>query len=271
MSWLPPKDDGGSKITNYVIEKRVANRKTWIHVTNEPKERVYTVENLIEGHEYVFRIMAQNKYGIGDPLDSEPEKARNLCSEYIKVYCMYVILTFFLSNVVYIYFLSKAVPGQCEKPTISSVTHNSMTINWEEPEYDGGTPVIGYWLERKETTSKRWNRVTRDPIKVMPFGVSHNVSGLIEGSQYQFRVTAINAVGCGPPSLPSDPITATDPAGIWYMLFMRNNFSEINVEILALLIKYTTLCMFCQLRQILLYPKLLTGQNLLLIWNGFHH
>uniref|UniRef100_A0A3B3Q791 Uncharacterized protein n=1 Tax=Paramormyrops kingsleyae TaxID=1676925 RepID=A0A3B3Q791_9TELE len=121
------------------------------------------------------------------------------------------------------------VPGQCEKPTISSVTHNSMTVNWEEPEYDGGTPVIGYWLERKETTSKRWNRVTRDPIKVMPFGVSHNVSGLIEGSQYQFRVTAINAVGCGPPSLPSDPITATDPAGKWYMLFMVNNFSATNV------------------------------------------
>lgn len=33
------------------------------------------------GHEYVFRIMAQNKYGIGEPLDSEPEVARNLFSE----------------------------------------------------------------------------------------------------------------------------------------------------------------------------------------------
>lgn len=33
------------------------------------------------GHEYVFRIMAQNKYGVGDPLDSEPEVARNLYSE----------------------------------------------------------------------------------------------------------------------------------------------------------------------------------------------
>ncbi|KAJ8352204.1 hypothetical protein SKAU_G00236800 [Synaphobranchus kaupii] len=183
LSWLPPKDDGGSTVTNYVIEKRVANRKTWLPVTNEPKERIYTVENLMEGHEYVFRIMAQNKYGIGDPLDSEPEKARNLYT----------------------------VPGKCEKPTITSITHESMTVNWEEPEDDGGTPIIGYWLERKETTAKRWNRVTRDPIRVMPLGVSYNVDGLIEGSQYQFRVTAINAAGCGPPSDPSDPVFARDP------------------------------------------------------------
>lgn len=59
----------------------MANRKTWVPVTNEPKERIWTVENLMRGHEYVFRIMAQNKYGVGAPLDSEPEVARDLFSE----------------------------------------------------------------------------------------------------------------------------------------------------------------------------------------------
>lgn len=86
-----------------------------------------------------------------------------------------------------------------------------MTVNWEEPEYDGGSPVTGYWLEAKETTGKRWKRVNRDPIKIMPLGVSHQVTGLFEGSDYQFRVFAINAAGVGPPSLPSDPVTARDP------------------------------------------------------------
>lgn len=81
ISWLPPLDDGGSKITNYVIEKKEANRRTWVPVTNEPKECLFTVPKLMEGHEYVFRIMAQNKYGIGEPLDSEPETARNLFSK----------------------------------------------------------------------------------------------------------------------------------------------------------------------------------------------
>lgn len=50
-------------------------------VTNEPKERIWTVESLMAGHEYVFRIMAQNKYGVGEPLDSEPEVARDLFSK----------------------------------------------------------------------------------------------------------------------------------------------------------------------------------------------
>jgi len=79
---LPPKDDGGSKITNYTIERRVVNRKNWIPVTSEPKERIYTVENLMPGHEYIFRIRAQNKYGVGDPLDSEPEVARDVFCKY---------------------------------------------------------------------------------------------------------------------------------------------------------------------------------------------
>lgn len=34
------------------------------------------------GHEYIFRIRAQNKYGVGDPLDSEPEVARDVFSKY---------------------------------------------------------------------------------------------------------------------------------------------------------------------------------------------
>ena len=54
-------------------------------VTNEPKDRIWTVESLMEGHEYVFRVMAQNKYGVGEPLDSEPEVARNL---YSKLSCL---------------------------------------------------------------------------------------------------------------------------------------------------------------------------------------
>lgn len=111
-----------------------------------------------------------------------------------------------------------AVPGICDKPTVSSVTHDSMTVNWEEPEYDGGSPVTGYWLERKETTGKRWTRVNRDPIKPMTLGVSYKVPGLIEGSDYQFRVYAINAAGVGPPSMPSDPVTARDPIGKWLQL-----------------------------------------------------
>lgn len=82
LVWNPPKDDGGSKITNYVVEKREDNRKSWVHVSNDPKECAYVVTRLTENHEYEFRVMAQNKFGVGPPLVSEPEKARNLFSKF---------------------------------------------------------------------------------------------------------------------------------------------------------------------------------------------
>lgn len=82
LAWNLPTDDGGSKITNYVVEKREDNRKSWVHVSNDPKECAYVVTRLTENHEYEFRVMAQNKFGVGPPLVSEPEKARNLFSKF---------------------------------------------------------------------------------------------------------------------------------------------------------------------------------------------
>lgn len=96
-----------------------------------------------------------------------------------------------------------------------------MTVEWEEPEYDGGSPVTGYWLEKKETTSKRWTKVNRNPIRIRPLGVSHVVTGLLEGATYQFRVSAINAAGCGLPSLPSDSVVSRDPIGMFNFLYNR--------------------------------------------------
>lgn len=106
-----------------------------------------------------------------------------------------------------------AVPGQCEKPTVTDVCLESMTVNWEEPKYDGGSSVTGYIIEKKETTSKRWIRVNRDPIRALPLGNYWDVTGLLEGAMYQFRVIAVNAAGCGLPSPPSDPVLCRDPIG----------------------------------------------------------
>lgn len=82
LAWNPPLDDGGSKITNYVVEKREDNRKSWVHVSNDPKECAYVVTRLTENHMYEFRVMAQNKFGVGPAVVSESEKARNLFSKF---------------------------------------------------------------------------------------------------------------------------------------------------------------------------------------------
>lgn len=104
LAWNPPKDDGGSKITNYVVEKREDNRKSWVHVSNDPKECAYVVTRLTENHEYEFRVMAQNKFGVGPPLVSDPEKARNLFSKFSLIVYLFnkrLIRKHFMSSLVH--------------------------------------------------------------------------------------------------------------------------------------------------------------------------
>lgn len=70
LSWLPPENDGGSPILNYVVEKREVDRKTWTKCIEDLKKTSFKVTNLTLGIEYYFRVMACNKYGIGVPQDS---------------------------------------------------------------------------------------------------------------------------------------------------------------------------------------------------------
>lgn len=70
LAWLPPENDGGCPILNYVVEKREVDRKTWTNCTSDLKKTSFKVTNLMPGIEYYFRVMAVNKYGIGLPQDS---------------------------------------------------------------------------------------------------------------------------------------------------------------------------------------------------------
>lgn len=85
------------------------------------------------------------------------------------------------------------------------VTASSAHISWHEPK-DNGSPILGYWIERKEVNSKHWTRVNRALLNSLEV----KVSGLMEGLTYIFRVCAENLAGPGPFSEPSDRTTAMD-------------------------------------------------------------
>ncbi|MFT7799597.1 titin-like, partial [Arapaima gigas] len=82
ISWKPPLDDGGSAISNYIVEKRDTNRDLWMPVTSSCTRTSCKVPKLIEGREYIIRICAQNMYGISDPLLSKEMKAKDMYSKY---------------------------------------------------------------------------------------------------------------------------------------------------------------------------------------------
>lgn len=84
-----------------------------------------------------------------------------------------------------------------------------MTVTWTPPKSDGGSPIIGYTVERKDTESTRWSKVNRELVTETTLIVTE----LIERTEYQFRIFAVNKAGPGPASEPSDEYMAKPPYG----------------------------------------------------------
>lgn len=67
LSWNRPTNDGGSKLTGYVVEKKKKGEE-WMECAHVPATSTSaTVTGLVEGEEYQFRILAENAAGPGDP------------------------------------------------------------------------------------------------------------------------------------------------------------------------------------------------------------
>lgn len=64
-------------MTHYVVEKRETSRVVWSMVSEKQEECNVTTTKVIKGNEYVFRIRAVNKFGVGDPLESDSVIAKN--------------------------------------------------------------------------------------------------------------------------------------------------------------------------------------------------
>ncbi|GJQ70967.1 hypothetical protein Trydic_g883 [Trypoxylus dichotomus] len=96
-------------------------------------------------------------------------------------------------------------PGKPQLIADTDGTPDVITIHWDRPLKDGGSPITGYLVEHRRTGSPHWVRAT--PLLV-PFP-ELTLSGLEPGWRYQFRVCAENAVGLSDPSELSEPLTVT--------------------------------------------------------------
>lgn len=63
-----PQNDGGSRITGYLVESLDMMYGKWEKecITQSCRCSIY---NLIQGHEMLFRVIASNKVGFGEPSD----------------------------------------------------------------------------------------------------------------------------------------------------------------------------------------------------------
>jgi len=79
VAWKLPKDNGGSPIKGYVLEKKPKGSNKWQKCPGKigPNDTQATAANLDTGEEYEFRVMAVNDNGESEPLTTTgPIKAK---------------------------------------------------------------------------------------------------------------------------------------------------------------------------------------------------
>lgn len=76
ITWMEPEDDGGSVITNYVVERKDVVSAQWVAISSSSKKRSHMAKYLMEGTQYLFRVAAENQYGRGPYVETlKPIKA----------------------------------------------------------------------------------------------------------------------------------------------------------------------------------------------------
>ncbi|MFN8185364.1 MAG: fibronectin type III domain-containing protein [Candidatus Nanopelagicales bacterium] len=186
LSWTAPTSNGGALITGYKIE--VNDGTSWTTAVDDPGNATTTrtITGLTNGTQYKFRVSAINGIGTGS---ASPASAD------ITPY---------------------TVPGKTTNVT-GEPGDSQVTLSWTAPPANG-SPITGYTIEVKADGT--WTTAVANTGSP---ATSRVVTGLSNGTQYRFRVTAINLAGPGtvsddsalitPLAVPDAPTNVTGVAG----------------------------------------------------------
>ena len=92
------------------------------------------------------------------------------------------------------YIIVTGKPSAPECPKVTEISRDFVSLVWTEPDSDGGSPITGYVIERKDDTKNNWilaSHVNDASCR------STEITNLFEGTTYNFRVAAENKIGTG--------------------------------------------------------------------------
>ena len=165
IRWGAPNEDGGSPITNFVIERRVSGSNYWEQVAVKPfvenQLHVYSVTGLLPGRLYQFRVSAQNIAGRGEP-----------------------------SNLVSAQTQGVRGPDSPRSLNVTSIKTTSASVSW--PAAYSTSKLTSYKAEMS-LDGITW---TNMPLKTA-LSTSVSLSGLAMGTEYKLRVAGVDKMGLG--------------------------------------------------------------------------
>uniref|UniRef100_A0A3Q2V558 Protein kinase domain-containing protein n=1 Tax=Haplochromis burtoni TaxID=8153 RepID=A0A3Q2V558_HAPBU len=84
LSWARPRDDGGSRVTGYYVERREVSTEKWVrHNKTHITTTMFNATGLIPDAEYMFRVVAQNDIGQSEP--GPASESKTYMAKFIKV------------------------------------------------------------------------------------------------------------------------------------------------------------------------------------------
>lgn len=93
---------------------------------------------------------------------------------------------------VFFFCLFPDVPSPPKGPLkILRVTEDSAELEWGPSEHDGGTPILQYAIEIRESRRTMWGRAGVTDDRTTRYIARH----LVVDNEYTFRIRAINAEG----------------------------------------------------------------------------
>ena len=96
-----------------------------------------------------------------------------------------------------------SVPNAPTNLNANAVSSSQINLSWSTPSNSGGTPINGYKIEKMNSCSGNFAVLVANTTNP---NTTYSNTGLTNGTCYQYRVFAINAVGS---SLSSNNVTAT--------------------------------------------------------------
>ena len=168
LSWSAPRDDGGDMIAGYQIQFSADQGLSWsvLEVNTGSTETTYSDVDLAPGTTRYYRVLAINSVGPGTP--------SNVASATTDA----------------------VLPGAPLVLDATAIGTSRIDLSWNPPDFDGGSPMIGYRIEVSADGGTTWSVLRTIPSTNAMF--AHE--WLRPGSTRHYRVSAINMVGVGPPS-----------------------------------------------------------------------
>jgi len=97
---------------------------------------------------------------------------------------------------------------------ISDINKTNAKLSWKPSDKDGGSPITGYIIEKREG----WKSTFTEVGKVKPNVTTFELTGLKDGEEYFVQVKAVNNVGQSKPLDVDASFKAKSP----YSKYMNN-------------------------------------------------